>query len=357
MHAVTLRHIGKSFGSTTILKSLSLDIEAGDFTVLLGSSGCGKSTLLSLIAGLDDVSEGSIHFGDRDVTDLPPKDRDIAMVFQSYALYPTMSVRNNMAFGLRMTGVPKSEIDERIEWAAKLLRLEDYLDRKPGQLSGGQRQRVAIGRAIVRKAKVYLFDEPLSNLDAKLRAEMRLEIKRLHQALGATMIYVTHDQVEAMTMATKVALMRNGQVEQYGPPEEIYNTPQTRYVAEFVGSPAINMLEAAIVASPTGAKVALPGCDAELAAPAGANPQNVILGVRPEHLYLNASTHPRLQSQALVEVVEFTGADAVVWVRAQAGRLCIRVASGDAPRANTHVDVFVDISAIAIFDTQDGHRL
>jgi len=225
MHAVTLRHIGKSFGSNTILNGLSLDIEAGDFTVLLGSSGCGKSTLLSLIAGLDDVSAGRIHFGDRDVTDLPPKDRDIAMVFQSYALYPTMSVRDNMSFGLRMTQVPKNEIAERIDWAAKLLRLEDHLDRKPGQLSGGQRQRVAIGRAIVRKAKVYLFDEPLSNLDAKLRAEMRLEIKRLHQALGATMIYVTHDQVEAMTMATKVALMRNGQIEQYGPPRRHLQPP------------------------------------------------------------------------------------------------------------------------------------
>ena len=262
MHAVTLRHIGKSFGSNTILNGLSLDIEAGDFTVLLGSSGCGKSTLLSLIAGLDDVSAGSIHFGDRDVTDLPPKDRDIAMVFQSYALYPTMSVRDNMSFGLRMTQVPKREIAERIDWAAKLLRLEDHLDRKPGQLSGGQRQRVAIGRAIVRKAKVYLFDEPLSNLDAKLRAEMRLEIKRLHQALGATMIYVTHDQVEAMTMATKVALMRNGQIEQYGPPEDIYNHPQTRYVAEFVGSPAVNMLDAQLVEDPLGTLIALPGCDA-----------------------------------------------------------------------------------------------
>ena len=350
MQAVTLRNIEKSFGSNKILKSLSLDIEAGDFTVLLGSSGCGKSTLLSLIAGLDDVSQGSIHFDGRDVTDLPPKDRDIAMVFQSYALYPTMTVRHNMAFGLRMTGVPKQEIEERIQWAAKLLHLEDYLDRKPSQLSGGQRQRVAIGRAIVRKAKIYLFDEPLSNLDAKLRAEMRLEIKRLHQALGATMIYVTHDQVEAMTMATKVALMRNGQVEQYGSPEDIYNHPQTRYVAEFVGSPAINMLDAEVVADHAGTHLTLAGCDVKLAAPAGMGAKKVFLGVRPEHLYLNASNHPLLQRQAQVEVVEFTGADAVVWARAQAGRLCIRVASKDAPRVNAWVDVFVDVSAICVFD-------
>lgn len=357
MHAVTLRHIGKSFGSSTILNGLSLDIEAGDFTVLLGSSGCGKSTLLSLIAGLDDVSAGSIHFGDRDVTDLPPKDRDIAMVFQSYALYPTMSVRDNMSFGLRMTKVPKREIEERIDWAAKLLRLEDHLDRKPGQLSGGQRQRVAIGRAIVRKAKVYLFDEPLSNLDAKLRAEMRLEIKRLHQALGATMIYVTHDQVEAMTMATKVALMRNGQIEQYGPPEDIYKHPQTRYVAEFVGSPAVNMLDAQLVEGPLGTLISLPGCDAPLAAPKNAAPQKVSLGIRPEHLHLKADTHTLLQRQAQVEVVEFTGADAVVWLHAPAGRLCIRVPSSDAPRTGERVDVFVDASAMAVFDAQDGQRL
>ena len=367
MHAVTLKNIDKSFGPVHILRKLSLDIEAGEFIVLLGSSGCGKSTLLSIIAGLDDPTEGSVIFGERDVTDLSPKDRDIAMVFQSYALYPTMTVRNNMAFGLRMAKVPEAEIAERLNWAAAMLHLTDYLDRKPAQLSGGQRQRVAIGRAIVRKAKVYLFDEPLSNLDAKLRAEMRLEIKRLHQQLGATMIYVTHDQIEAMTMATRVALMREGRVEQYATPAEIYNRPASRYVAEFVGSPQINVFEgqladqqgAAVLQVPGGPTLSVP--PERLGGPVGAA-RTVQVGLRPEHLAFGESeVLSLLLSQAEVEVIEFTGADAMVWVNAVPGtgnaRLCVRVPAATAPKLGERVNVRADPMGLSLFDRETGQRI
>jgi multiple sugar transport system ATP-binding protein len=286
------------------------------------------------------------------------------MVFQSYALYPTMTVRENMAFGLRMAKVPASDINERVTWAAGLLRLGDYLDRKPGQLSGGQRQRVAIGRAIVRRAKVYLFDEPLSNLDAKLRAEMRLEIKRLHQQLGATMIYVTHDQIEAMSMATRVALMRGGEVEQFAPPSEIYNRPASRYVAEFVGSPQINILNATLLGA--GAQIRLDSGSSVLDVPPGRiatrngndAERSVHLGLRPEHLGFSAATGmPVLMPQARVDVVEFTGADAMVWVQSPEGRVCARVAASAAPAMGRTVAVYADSSAVSLFDRESGRRV
>jgi multiple sugar transport system ATP-binding protein len=242
MGALSIRNVRKSFGAVSILKGIDIEIEEGEFLILVGPSGCGKSTLLSMIAGLDVPTTGSIHIGDRDVTHELPKDRDIAMVFQSYALYPNMNVAENIAFALEMRKVPKAERAAAVERVAAMLQIGHLLDRKPGQLSGGQRQRVAMGRALARNPKLFLFDEPLSNLDAKLRVEMRAEIKLLHQRTRTTTVYVTHDQVEAMTLGDRIAVMRDGMVQQFGTPDDIYTRPATRFVAEFIGSPAMNML-------------------------------------------------------------------------------------------------------------------
>src|SRR6195952_2942199 len=244
MGALTIANVRKTFGNVEILKGIDIDVQAGEFLILVGSSGCGKSTLLNMIAGLDTPSDGTIHIGDRDVTNLPPKDRDIAMVFQSYALYPNMNVAQNIAFGLEMRKVPKAEREAAIQRVAKLLQIEPLLARKPGQLSGGQRQRVAMGRALARNPKLFLFDEPLSNLDAKLRVELRAEIKLLHQRTKTTTVYVTHDQIEAMTLGDRIAVMKDGRVLQLGTPEDIYSRPATRYVAQFIGSPSMNMIPA-----------------------------------------------------------------------------------------------------------------
>ncbi len=243
MTSVSIQNLDLNFGAVNVLKQLNLSIEEGEFLVLLGASGCGKSTLLNCIAGLLDVSDGQIFINGKNVTWAEPSDRGIGMVFQSYALYPQMTVKGNLSFGLKNARLPKPEIEKRVARAAEILQIEPLLDRKPGALSGGQRQRVAIGRALVRDVDVFLFDEPLSNLDAKLRAELRVEIKRLHQKLGNTMIYVTHDQVEAMTLADRIAIMRDGLVQQLAGPDEIYNRPANKYVADFIGSPAMNFFE------------------------------------------------------------------------------------------------------------------
>jgi multiple sugar transport system ATP-binding protein len=262
MGKITLRNVQKRFGEVAVIPSIDLDIEDGEFVVFVGPSGCGKSTLLRLIAGLEDVSGGKIEIDGTDATELPPAKRGLAMVFQSYALYPHMSVRKNIAFPLKMAGLPQAEIDRKVDGAAKVLNLTNYIDRRPGQLSGGQRQRVAIGRAIVREPKAFLFDEPLSNLDAALRVNMRLEISELHQTLKTTMVYVTHDQVEAMTMADKIVVLNAGRIEQVGSPLELYNSPANAFVAGFIGSPKMNLIE--------GAEAAKHGA--------------AIIGIRPEHI-------------------------------------------------------------------------
>ena len=266
MGSITLKQVAKRFDDVEVIPPLDLSIEDGEFVVFVGPSGCGKSTLLRLIAGLEDVSAGSISIDGRDATELPPAKRGLAMVFQSYALYPHMSVRKNIAFPLKMAGLDKSDIDAKVDYAARTLNLTDYIDRRPGQLSGGQRQRVAIGRAIVREPSAFLFDEPLSNLDAALRGNMRLEIAELHQKLATTMVYVTHDQVEAMTMADKIVVLRKGYIEQVGSPLELYRSPANLFVAGFIGSPAMNLI------------------DGEPASREGAT----TIGVRPEHLRLTA---------------------------------------------------------------------
>ncbi len=306
MASVTLKAVHKSFGSTAVVHGVNIHIEDGEFCVLVGPSGCGKSTLLRMIAGLEEISGGDIDIGGRIVNQVPPKERDIAMVFQNYALYPHMTVFDNMAFSMKLAGESRDKMRERVEAAAKILGLMEYLERYPRQLSGGQRQRVAMGRAIVRDPQVFLFDEPLSNLDAKLRVQMRTEIKALHQRLTTTSIYVTHDQIEAMTMADKIVVMNGGHVEQIGSPLELYDNPANQFVAGFIGSPAMNFLPGRV----NGTSGVAVGGGVILPAPVGAakDGQEVIVGVRPEHLAVD-------DSGVLTEVVvvEPTGADTQIF--------------------------------------------
>ncbi|MBL8323790.1 MAG: sn-glycerol-3-phosphate ABC transporter ATP-binding protein UgpC [Rubrivivax sp.] len=311
MAQVSIRSMKKRFGEVEVLHGVSIEIPDGSFTVLVGPSGCGKSTLLRMVAGLENISEGELYIGERLVNTVPPKQRDIAMVFQNYALYPHMTVRDNMAFSLTLAKTPKATVDERVGQAAGILGLTPLLDRFPRQLSGGQRQRVAMGRAIVRKPQVFLFDEPLSNLDAKLRVQMRTEIKELHQRLKTTSVYVTHDQIEAMTMADQIVVMHDGIVEQMGGPLELYDRPANRFVAGFIGSPAMNFVDGRL----EGATVTLAG-GARVGVPAGVNgaARSVIYGIRPEHLDLCATGEPGGFDGEVV-VVEPTGSETQVFVR------------------------------------------
>jgi lactose/L-arabinose transport system ATP-binding protein len=290
MSGLALNDVIKRYGATQVIHGVDLDIEDGEFCVFVGPSGCGKSTLLRMVAGLEETSEGRIAIGGRDVTHLDPAERGVAMVFQTYALYPHMTVAENMGFGLKMTGHPKAEVASKVAEASRVLKLDDYLARKPKALSGGQRQRVAIGRAIVRGPDVFLFDEPLSNLDAELRVEMRVEIARLHNEIGATMVYVTHDQVEAMTLADKIVVLRAGRIEQVGKPLDLYNDPDNRFVAGFIGSPAMNFFEG----SNAGGRVTVPALgNTEIAAPASLTTDGpVTVGLRPNLLRLGpGETH------------------------------------------------------------------
>jgi len=311
MASVELKQVRKSFGSTQVVHGVDIFIADGEFVVLVGPSGCGKSTLLRMIAGLEEISEGEIMIGDRVVNNVPPKQRDIAMVFQNYALYPHMKVFDNMAFSMKLAGRSMEEMRQRVDKAAQILGLTDYLDRYPRQLSGGQRQRVAMGRAIVRDPQVFLFDEPLSNLDAKLRVQMRTEIKELHQRLKTTSIYVTHDQIEAMTMADTIVVMNGGRVEQIGTPLDLYDEPANLFVAGFIGSPAMNFLPGRIVASPPGHGVQIAeGCVIPVPGSGGPRDREVILGVRPEHFSIGESC-----VNVQVIVVEPTGADTQVFCK------------------------------------------
>ena len=311
MTQLSLQGIEKAYGDIKVLHGIDLSIASREFVVFVGPSGCGKSTLLRCIAGLETITRGRIHIGSRDVTYLEPADRGVAMVFQSYALYPHMSVYDNIAFGLKMQKVPKAQIDEKVREAARILQLEPLLQRKPKALSGGQRQRVAIGRAIVHEPQVFLLDEPLSNLDASLRVQMRIEIARLHAQLQATMIYVTHDQVEAMTLADKIVVLNKGGIEQVGSPLELYHHPCNRFVAGFIGSPQMRFLEVQVLAvGPEGVHVSLPGGE-RLLVPVRAGPvqpgDNLTLGLRPEHLYTNGQGDARIAAKALV--VEHLGGE------------------------------------------------
>jgi multiple sugar transport system ATP-binding protein len=311
MASVSINDVRKAFGSTQVIHGVNIAIDDGEFVVLVGPSGCGKSTLLRMIAGLENITAGEIRIGERIVNNVPPKERDIAMVFQNYALYPHMTVAANMGFSLKLRGAPKEEIDTRVKRAASILGLTPFLERYPRQLSGGQRQRVAMGRAIVRDPQVFLFDEPLSNLDAKLRVAMRTEIKELHQRLKTTTVYVTHDQIEAMTMADKIVVMHDGLVEQIGAPLELYDRPENLFVAGFIGSPAMNFMKGTIRANGSAAFEGRGGVRLPLpAAPAAWNGRAAVYGVRPEHFTLADDG-----ADAEVQVVEPTGSETQVFAK------------------------------------------
>ncbi|MFZ1681340.1 MAG: sn-glycerol-3-phosphate ABC transporter ATP-binding protein UgpC [Rhizobiaceae bacterium] len=360
MAGVEINQVVKQFGRVKVLHGIDLSIADSEFVVLVGPSGCGKSTLLRMIAGLEGVSAGQIAIGGQVVNDIPPRGRDIAMVFQDYALYPHKSVFDNMAFGLRMRGKPRAEIDKSVMEAAEILQITHLLERKPGQLSGGQRQRVAMGRAIVRRPKVFLFDEPLSNLDAQLRADMRVEIKKLHLRFGTTIVYVTHDQIEALTLADRIAIMQGGHVQQYGSPDEVYNRPANRFVAGFIGAPPMNMASAQV--APGGQTLVLPG-DAEIRldpeaarrlAPFAGRP--VTIGVRPELVSLaDGPGANRIAGE--VELVEPLGSENQVTVRVGASRFTgrfeprIRLAFGQA------VTIALALERAHMFDADTGATL
>jgi len=353
MSGVNLKDVVKRYGDHQVMHGVNLDIKQGEFCVFVGPSGCGKSTLLRMIAGLEETSDGNIMIGDRDVTHLDPADRGIAMVFQTYALYPHMTVQENMSFGLRMNNTPKDEIDAKVANAAKILKLEDYLERKPKALSGGQRQRVAIGRAIVRGPEVFLFDEPLSNLDAELRVEMRVEIAKLHNQLGATMIYVTHDQVEAMTLADKIVVLRAGKVEQVGRPLDLYNDPDNQFVAGFIGSPAMNFLQGNVVSG----GIHIPALGQHTFSTEVALPdigEAVTVGIRPQKVALTMASDGALS----IDIAEELGGMAYVYLSSVTGeKIIVEVPGQHQALAGNHVDIEVASDAILLFDAQTGARL
>ena len=355
MAFLEIRGVTKSFGATDVLHRVDLAVEEGDFLVLVGPSGCGKTTLLNMVAGLEQVSSGEIAIKERVVNDVHPSQRNIAMVFQSYALYPNMTVAQNITFGLEMHRVPRPEREARMREVAELLQIGQLLARRPSQLSGGQRQRVAMGRALVRKPDVFLFDEPLSNLDAKLRVTMRTEIKKLHQRLGATIFYVTHDQVEAMTLSTKIAVMDGGYVQQFGTPKEIYDQPANVFVATFMGSPAMNLLPATVA---DGHAVLADGQRLRLAnAPAGAE-RRALLGLRPEHLAAPddaAAGLPRLKGK--ISVIEPAGSD--TYAVAMVGDCeCSARLRADAPvQPGTEFEFACEMAKASLFDPASGKRI
>ena len=349
----------KRYGNVHAVRGIDLEIPKGEFTVLVGQSGCGKSTLLRSIAGLEDVDEGTIEIDGKIVNQTRPRDRDVAMVFQNYALYPYMNVFDNIAFGLRARKTPASEIEQRVRSAAGMLDISALLDRLPRQLSGGQRQRVAIGRAIVRNARLFLFDEPLSNLDAQLRDEMRSEIKRLHQEIGTTMIYVTHDQIEAMTLADRIVLLRDGKIEQLGAPLDLFERPATRYVAGFLGSPAMNFVGARIgvldgdtvLALSDGVQLALPA--SRRAALAPYRDQAVVLGIRPEHMSRSAEVSLRpgvVRIAVTVELVQPTGSRTYITFSLGGASVVAEVQAHDVHRPGEKVDLQVDMNRAVVID-------
>lgn len=381
MKALKINKVEKTFGKVKVLKGIDLEIKPGQFLILVGPSGCGKSTLLNMIAGLESVTNGSISIGDRDVTHLDPKDRDIAMVFQSYALYPNMTVRENISFGLEIRKTPKAEKQAIVDKVSKMLQIEPLLDRKPKQLSGGQRQRVAMGRALARDPSIFLFDEPLSNLDAKLRVEMRSEIKELHQRVGTTIVYVTHDQIEAMTLGDVIAVMKDGEIQQFGSPQEIYDNPRNQFIAGFMGSPSMNFIPCQIEHCPT---------DPSSAAPSPADTANasmqvmlesggvqhqipikqnieglqshagktVILGIRPEQITQPGEDKAdSAMVSCAVEIIEPTGPDTLITVRINGVKTICRIHPTAKCKVNESMPLQFDMSKVVFFDAATEQRI
>ena len=351
MSGVTLNKVIKRYGDVQVIHGVDLEIADGEFCVFVGPSGCGKSTLLRMVAGLEETTEGSMHIGDRDVTRMDPSERGVAMVFQTYALYPHMTVKDNMGFGLKMNGHPKNEIDSKVAEATRILKLEPYLDRKPSALSGGQRQRVSIGRAIVRGPEVFLFDEPLSNLDAELRVEMRVEIARLHKEIGATMIYVTHAQDEAMTLADKIVVLRLGVIEQVGAPMDLYRDPDNKFVAGFIGSPAMNFVDGTV----KGGGVDAPGLGARYdgIVSRAYEGKAVSVGARPEHILIDPAgdTHT-------VELTESLGGVSFAYLTSDTGeRIVVEERGDERTPEGGKVGINIDASRIFLFDAETEQRI
>ncbi|MHA7113581.1 ABC transporter ATP-binding protein [Pseudomonas promysalinigenes] len=365
MATLELRNVNKTYGTglPDTLKDIQLAIKDGEFLILVGPSGCGKSTLMNCIAGLEQITGGAILIDGQDVSGMSPKDRDIAMVFQSYALYPTMSVRENIEFGLKIRKMPQPAIDEEVARVAKLLQIEHLLARKPAQLSGGQQQRVAMGRALARRPKIYLFDEPLSNLDAKLRVEMRTEMKLMHQRLKTTTVYVTHDQIEAMTLGDKVAVMKDGIIQQFGTPQQIYNDPANQFVASFIGSPPMNFIAVRLANQDGRLMAVLDSGQARCELPLGqANDdldgRQVILGIRPEQISLGATQGNGLPGiRAEVQVTEPTGPDLLVFVTLNQTKVCCRLAPDIDCRVGDSLNLQFDPAKVLLFDADSGERL
>jgi len=360
MATVTFEHVFKKFGDFNAVNDLNLEIGDGEFMVLVGPSGCGKTTSLRMIAGLEEITEGTLKIGDRVVNDVAPKDRDIAMVFQSYALYPHMSVRENLAFGLKLRKVPKAEIERRVKEAAETIQLTALLDRKPKELSGGQRQRVALGRAIVREPAVFLMDEPLSNLDAKLRVQTRAEIARLHQRLQTTVVYVTHDQVEAMTMGSRIAVMNEGLLQQVGTPQALYDTPVNRFVAGFIGSPSMNFVDATVEGTGDEARL-VAGSDWNIPLPAQTraaigtdNKRTLVAGFRPEHLDIGVAGPGVGSFRARADVVEYLGNEELLHVNSAGKDIVAIVGSEHRIRPGDVVDLIVPLEKLHLFDGETG---
>ncbi|HHJ1296511.1 sn-glycerol-3-phosphate ABC transporter ATP-binding protein UgpC [Pseudomonas sp. P1B16] len=365
MATLELRNVNKTYGSglPDTLKDIQLSIKDGEFLILVGPSGCGKSTLMNCIAGLEQITGGAILIDEQDVSGMSPKDRDIAMVFQSYALYPTMSVRENIEFGLKIRKMPQAAIDEEVARVAKLLQIEHLLSRKPAQLSGGQQQRVAMGRALARRPKIYLFDEPLSNLDAKLRVEMRTEMKLMHQRLKTTTVYVTHDQIEAMTLGDKVAVMKDGIIQQFGTPQQIYNDPANQFVASFIGSPPMNFIPVRLARQDGRLLALLDSGQARCELPLGVagaelDGREIILGIRPEQIALGTGEGNGLPGiRADVQVTEPTGPDLLVFVTLNQTKVCCRLAPDVACKVGDSLNLQFDPARVLLFDAASGERL
>ncbi|WP_145185377.1 MULTISPECIES: ABC transporter ATP-binding protein [unclassified Pseudomonas] len=365
MATLELRNVNKTYGSglPDTLKDIQLAIKDGEFLILVGPSGCGKSTLMNCIAGLETISGGAILIDDQDVSGMSPKDRDIAMVFQSYALYPTMTVRGNIEFGLKIRKMDQAAIDAEVARVAKLLQIEHLLERKPSQLSGGQQQRVAMGRALARRPKIYLFDEPLSNLDAKLRVEMRTEMKLMHQRLKTTTVYVTHDQIEAMTLGDKVAVMKDGIIQQFGTPQQIYNDPANQFVASFIGSPPMNFIPVRLAQQDGRMMAPLDSGQARCELPLGPadaalQGRQVILGIRPEQISLGGGEGNGLPAiRAEVQVTEPTGPDLLVFVTLNQTKVCCRLAPDTHCRVGDSLTLQLDPARVLLFDADSGERL
>jgi|TARA_B100001013_G_scaffold341486_1_gene266050 multiple sugar transport system ATP-binding protein len=366
MKTLRIEDLSKNFGSTEVLKKINLDIDEGNFLVLLGPSGCGKSTLLNIIAGLETINEGNVYIDDYNVSKVEPKDRNIAMVFQSYALYPSMNVRENMIFGLKQAKTSKEKIEEQLKKVSSFLKVDELLHRKPSQLSGGQRQRVAIGRALVREPRIFLFDEPLSNLDAKLRVEMRREIKKLHQKLKTTVVYVTHDQTEAMSLGTKIAIMNHGVIQQNDTPEIIYNKPSNTFVADFIGSPSMNLIEGRLVQNTDKISFIAEGSEESTQIPVDnynfkkstdLNDKQIYFGIRPEHIHFKKLNENSFEVNFKANLSEYIGHEQIITYNFSNQEILAKFPSTINIELNKEMKLYFDLSQISIFDKNSKKRI